>query len=118
GLRNQERAKVEAERKAAQDRAIKDVEERLKLYELANKTRITDETKLTDELIAEEMKRQTSIANLQKELIDLQKQYGRITETEAKLLKDAIDTSLGDVEIALKGRQAKEAIEELQNVIL
>lgn len=118
GLRNQERAKIESERKAAQDRAIKDVEERLKLYELANKTRITDETKLTDELIAEEVKRQTSIANLQKELIDLQKQYGRITETEAKLLKDAIDTSLGDVEIALKGRQAKEAIEELQNVIL
>lgn len=118
GLRNQERAKIEAERKAAQDKAIKDVEERLKLYELANKTRITDETKLTDELIAEEMKRQNSIANLQKELIDLQKQYGRITATEAKLLKDAIDTSLGDAEVALKGRQAKEAIEELQNVIL
>lgn len=118
GFRNQERAKIEAERKAGQDRAIKDVEERLKLYELANKTRITDETKLTDELIAEETRRQNSIANLQKELIDLQKQYGRITETEAKLLKNAIDTSLGDVEIALKGRQAKEAIEELQNVIL
>ena len=118
GLRNQERAKIEAEKKAEQDKAIKDVEDRLKLYELANKTRITDETKLTDELIAEEMKRQNSIANLQKELIDLQKQYGRITATEAKLLKDAIDTSLSDNNIALKGRQAKEAIEELQNVIL
>lgn len=106
------------EQQEALDREVEIAEEKIKLFEIANKSKIKDDEKLTSELVASEIKRQSDLKELQIKYFEAQKKAGRISQVELQVLLDSLDEQFKEFTTGLTSKLALQAIDELtQNII-
>jgi hypothetical protein len=124
GLRGQEiaAAKAEAAEKARLskeelNRIAKESEERVKIFELANKTRIKDDTILTQELVASEVARYAELLNLQADFIRKNGEARNQSETEVAALLAGLDQQFDDFVTGISAKSAEQGIKALTDAI-
>jgi hypothetical protein len=119
-IQNQVKAEGEARKKAAQeelDLAAKQAEERVKVFELANKTRIKDDTILTDELVKSEVERYAKLIELQADFIKKSGEARGQSEAEVQLLIDGLNTQFDDFVTGISAKSAEQGIKALTDAI-
>ena len=117
----QAKAASDAEKKRTQeelDLAAKTAEEKIKSFEIANKSRLKDDTILTTELVAEEVKRFTQLLKLQEDFFKAQEKAGKISKTELTGLLDGLEQQFEDFTTGLTAKGADQAITRLTDAVL
>lgn len=117
---SQAKAQAALEEKLAKEeleRIAKQAEERVKIFELANKTRITDETELTAEIVAEEVARYAKLLELQQDFIEKNAAARGQSEVEVQELIQGLNNQFDDFVTNLSARAAEQSIQTLTDAI-
>lgn len=118
--RAEEKARADEQKKLNQqelDEAARVAEERIKIFELANKSRIKDGVVLTSELIAQEVAREAELLKLREDFFRKQLAAGKVTDVEFKALLAGLNQQFDEFVSGLSAKGAEQAIQTLSDVV-